>query len=180
MREIELVEKNEKDIIRYKDNKEVIHILDSDKTNLERRKEEAKKLNEEFYKSHNKRQLLEKNNRKRLYGKIAVCGGLILVLSTGVGIRLHRDYVVRRAVILNENKTFTSYEIQKGDTITSIATKYYNQLPEDKKQYISLNQYKNEIIATNNLIMPDLITAGNHLIIPYYLEDEISLKNNYK
>lgn len=176
MREIELVEGNKKDVIRYKDNGEIIQILDSNKTSLEKRKEEAKKLNEEFYKSHNKRQLLEKNNRKRMYGKIAVCGGLILMLSTGVGIRLHRDYVVRRAVILNENKTFTSYEIQKGDTITSIVTKYYNELPEDKKQYISLEQYKNEIIATNNLTMPDLITAGNHLIVPYYLEEEVNLK----
>lgn len=178
MREIELVEKNEKDIIRYKDNKEVIQILDSDKTSLEKRKEEAKKLNEEFYKSHNKRKLLEKNNKKRMYGKIAVYGTIVTLALSGtlVGAKVHKDYMVKRATILNENKTFTSYEIQKGDTITSIAEKYYNQLPEDKKQYISLNQYKNEIIATNNLTMPDSITAGNHLIVPYYLEEEISLK----
>lgn len=178
MREIELVETKNNNIIRYKDNKEVLHVLDFNITSLEKRKELNQQLNQKFYRSHNKKDLLEKNSNKRMYKKIVVYATLATMALSGtiVGAKVHKDYMVKRAEILSENKTFTSIEIQKGDTITSIAAKYYNELPEDKKQYISLEQYKNEIIATNNLIMPDLITAGNHLIVPHYLEEEINLK----
>ena len=43
MREIELIERYNKDIIRYKDNGEIIQILDSNKTSLEKRKEDRRR-----------------------------------------------------------------------------------------------------------------------------------------
>lgn len=155
-----------------------IHVVYPTKSKLEMRKEINQKLNEEFYRSNNKKKVLENVNKKTNYKKIVVYGTIVSIAITGalVTAKLQKDYSVKRATILRENKTFASIEIKKGDTIESITREYYNRLPEDKKQYITFESLKSEIIATNGLYNPDKIIAGNHIIVPYYLEEEVILR----
>lgn len=63
------------------------------------------------------------------------------------------------------NKYFTSYEIQPGDTLISIAEKYTNNTD------ISIDQYVEEV-KKNNKISSSKITSGNHLIVAYYSMEE--------
>ena len=58
-------------------------------------------------------------------------------------------------------KTCTSYEIQPGDTLWSIAETYYTEECQDFRTYID------EIKRTNNMY-DDKLISGNHLIVPYY------------
>ena len=58
-------------------------------------------------------------------------------------------------------KTCTSYEIQPGDTLWSIAETYYTEECQDFRSYID------EIKRTNNMY-DDKLISGNYLIVPYY------------
>ena len=58
-------------------------------------------------------------------------------------------------------KYYTSYKIQSGDTLTSIAEKY------TKDTNVSIEEYVDEVKADNRL-KGDKITEGKHLIITYY------------
>jgi len=182
MREIVIENINGKEEIVYKDEKE-LQVINPNKTSLERRKELNQRLNEEFYRSKNKKRLLETASKKYNYKKLIVFETVVALALAGtlVGAKVykdHKEYQMKKTQILNEDKTFTSVEIKSGDTIESIARKYYNELPDDKKQYITFQEYKYEIIAMNNLSDPNQIKAGNNLIVPYYLEEEFILKKN--
>lgn len=58
-------------------------------------------------------------------------------------------------------KYYTSYEIQPGDTLTSIAEKY------TANTQISVSEYIDEV-KKNNKLSSDKITSGKHIIITYY------------
>lgn len=58
-------------------------------------------------------------------------------------------------------KTFQSVEIKTGDTLWSIATKYYTE------EYKSIQNYI-EVIKESNSLKSDTIHSGCYLIIPYY------------
>lgn len=58
-------------------------------------------------------------------------------------------------------KYFTSYEIQPGDTLTSIAQEY------TKNSDINTAEYIKEV-KKNNMLSSDKITAGKNIIIAYY------------
>lgn len=60
-------------------------------------------------------------------------------------------------------KMVTSVEIQKGDTLWSIASEYATD------EYSDLNQYIEEIRDTNGLIS-DTIHAGSYILVPYYTD----------
>lgn len=79
-----------------------------------------------------------------------------LFLSIGI-------ITTKAAVIKNEPrvKQVISMEIQKGDTLWSIAREYITD------EYDSMNEYIREIKASNGLVS-DTIHAGAYLIIPYY------------
>jgi cell division protein YceG involved in septum cleavage len=60
-------------------------------------------------------------------------------------------------------KQVTSVEIQKGDTLWSIASRYKSD------DYDDLNEYIAEIMLSNGLAS-DTIHAGNYIIVPYYAD----------
>lgn len=64
---------------------------------------------------------------------------------------------------LARTKTITSVEIQQGDTLWSIAKDHITD------EYNDINDYIEEIMYTNNL-NSDKIHAGNHIIVPYYVD----------
>lgn len=59
-------------------------------------------------------------------------------------------------------KYITNVTIEYGDTLTSIAQKYYTE------DYKSVSAYIEEIKKTNNMYS-DKIIAGDKLIVPYYI-----------
>ena len=61
-------------------------------------------------------------------------------------------------------KYYTSYEVQPGDTLTSIAEKYIADTQISKSEYI-------EEVKKNNQLTSDKITSGHHLIIAYYSDE---------
>ena len=67
---------------------------------------------------------------------------------------------------VNRVKTVISIEVKKGDTLWSIASRYYSD------EYDSMNTYIDEIRDCNGL-SSDTIHSGNYIIVPYY-EDESS------
>lgn len=56
-------------------------------------------------------------------------------------------------------------QIQKGDTLWSIASRYMSY------EYKDLNEYIEEIMVSNGLTS-DEIHAGNYIIVPYYTDAE--------
>ena len=61
-------------------------------------------------------------------------------------------------------KYYTSYEIQPGDTLTSIAQKY------TVNSEVSIAEYIREVKKNNNLVT-DRITSGNYIVISYYSDE---------
>lgn len=62
---------------------------------------------------------------------------------------------------VSKEKYYTSVQIQEGDTIRSIAKKYWTRESEDFDSYVR------EIKACNGLYN-DSIVEGGYLLIPYY------------
>jgi len=60
-------------------------------------------------------------------------------------------------------KLVASVEVQKGDTLWSIATKYVSD------EYDDMNEYIDEIKSSNGL-SSDTIHVGNYIIVPYYAD----------
>lgn len=60
-------------------------------------------------------------------------------------------------------KQVTSIQIQKGDTLWSIASNHMSD------EYNDLNDYIAEIMVSNGL-SSDKIQAGNYIIVPYYTD----------
>ena len=59
-------------------------------------------------------------------------------------------------------KYYQSYQINPGDTLTSIAQTYTNE------EISSVSSYIKEVKQMNHLSDEDLLQAGDYLIIPYY------------
>ncbi len=99
--------------------------------------------------------------RKRLFLSGAVIAVLFIMLLTITGLK---DV---SATNNSENpvyKYYTSYEIQPGDTLTSIAQKY------TVNSNVSIAEYIREVKKNNNLVT-DKITSGNYIVISYYSDE---------
>ncbi|MCI6813087.1 MAG: LysM peptidoglycan-binding domain-containing protein [Lachnospiraceae bacterium] len=59
------------------------------------------------------------------------------------------------------HKYYTRIEVQYGDTMWDIASRYYSE------PYYNYNSYINEIMLINRMLEPEL-TAGSYIIVPYY------------
>lgn len=60
-------------------------------------------------------------------------------------------------------KYFTVVEVKIGDTLTSIASKYY-----DENYYNNLNEFMKEIKYSNQIANCNNLKEGQTLVIPYY------------
>ncbi|MDF2800615.1 MAG: hypothetical protein K0S61_518 [Anaerocolumna sp.] len=87
-----------------------------------------------------------------------VCISLFCALSLSIGI-----ITTKAAAKNNELRTkqVFSMEIQKGDTLWSIAKEHITD------EYDDINEYIHEIKTSNGLVS-DTIHEGAYLIIPYY------------
>lgn len=63
-------------------------------------------------------------------------------------------------------KYYTSYEIQSGDTLWTIADTYTRGSGVDRKKYMK------EIRELNHLDSDDAITSGKYLTVAYYSTDQ--------
>lgn len=83
-----------------------------------------------------------------------------------IGILLYTVFLPSKSnQAIAANKYYKSIQIQKGDTLWSIATENI-----DSNYYKNTSEYVKEIKMINALVS-DRVTAGNYIIIPYYSTD---------
>ena len=87
-----------------------------------------------------------KSEKKLVYGAIITFLLAVAVFSS---------------IKLTKYKYYTSYQVQPGDTLTSIAQEHI------KDSNVSTSDYIDEIMK-NNKLSDDEITSGKKLIIAYY------------
>ena len=98
--------------------------------------------------------------RKKYYLIATMLFAIVIVIMLGV-----------KFVNANDNpntskyKYYTSYKIQKNDTLTSIAEEY------TKDTNVSVSDYISEL-KNDNRLKDDEITEGENLIITYYSDIE--------
>lgn len=152
----------------------------TDKTNFledETRREFRKKRLEE----------MKKVKEKTLHArKILIRAGIITLLASGGigGLKIYHDTQIKPIEIINEkyDKTYSSIEVEKDQTLTDIAEKIYESYPDDVKKVKTINDLINEIVNTNHIEDPNKIRSGQTLIVPSgYVEsiDEISNDKTY-
>lgn len=109
---------------------------------------------------------LERAMQKKMARQIQIRNQLlILMLAAFIVLTVSfffNSFSAKASVEANRTyKYFKSIEVQKGDTLWSIAE-------ENKDEhYISTAQYIKEVKSMNSL-SDNTITSGQHIIIPYY------------
>jgi LysM repeat protein len=99
--------------------------------------------------------------RKRLFLSGTVIAVLLVMVFTITGLK---DVNATNNSDNPMYKYYTSYEIQPGDTLTSIAQRY------TVNSNVSISEYIREVKKNNNLVS-DRITSGNYIVISYYSDE---------
>ncbi len=102
--------------------------------------------------------------REAVVRKQRVVFAIILVLLVSLGVLLGstvNTLASSKKDVSSYNKYYTSIKIESGDTLWGIADEYISQFNVSKAEYID------EICRING-ISEDEIYAGNHIVIPYY------------
>lgn len=102
--------------------------------------------------------------REAVVRKQRVVLAIILVLLVSLGVLLGstvNTLASSKKDVSSYNKYYTSIKIESGDTLWGIADEYISQFNVSKAEYID------EICRING-ISEDEIYAGNHIVIPYY------------
>ncbi|MGF7144272.1 cell division protein YceG involved in septum cleavage [Anaerotaenia torta] len=97
-------------------------------------------------------------NKKRIW----MAGAAILLIVLAFSI-LFITKTVTAQRNSDRRKLVTCVEIQKGDTLWSIASRYYTD------EYSDMNEYIREIKESNRMVS-DVIHPGNYIVVPYYTE----------
>jgi hypothetical protein len=97
-------------------------------------------------------------NKKRIW--MAGTAVLLALLLFSI-IFITKTVTAQRTV--ERRKQVISLEIQKGDTLWSIASAFYTN------DYDDMNEYIEEIKDSNGMIS-DQINTGNFIIVPYYAD----------
>ncbi|MBR5712553.1 MAG: LysM peptidoglycan-binding domain-containing protein [Lachnospiraceae bacterium] len=104
----------------------------------------------------------ERSRRRRMLKirrRITVAVSLFfLVVFTALAVSLHNGTAEGKT---DKTKQLTSVYVEEGDSIWTIATRYYSA------ECGSMQEYVNEIRRTNN-ISGDRILYGFTLLVPYY------------
>ena len=99
--------------------------------------------------------------RKRLFLSGTVIAVLLVMVFTITGLK---DVNATNNSDNPMYKYYTSYEIQPGDSLTSIAQRY------TVNSNVSISEYIREVKKNNNLVS-DRITSGNYIVISYYSDE---------
>lgn len=107
------------------------------------------------------RKNIKKARVAQLKKRLLISGLIITVML--FAILILDNFVNVSATNDKENlyKYYTSYEIQPGDTLTSIAQKY------TVNSDVSVSEYIDELKKDNRLAT-DKITSGKYLVVSYY------------
>lgn len=103
-------------------------------------------------------QIYYQSNKKRVWILGAIL--LVIVLLFSVGFVTKTVTAQRNA---ERNKLVTSIEVQKGDSLWSIASEFMSD------EYNDVNEFIDEIKDSNGMAS-DEIHVGNYLIVPYYAD----------
>ncbi|HHU72628.1 MAG TPA: LysM peptidoglycan-binding domain-containing protein [Clostridiales bacterium] len=107
-------------------------------------------------------------NKNKRYNKVLQSRRMPwLLASLLIALVLISVFFIAKTVTAERNsartKTITSVEIQQGDTLWNIAKAHMTD------EYNDINDYIEEIMFSNSL-SSDRIHAGNHIIVPYYID----------
>ena len=105
--------------------------------------------------------------------RIVIAASFAALVATGT-LKLYNN-AMEKATFQQYDKMYTNYEIKYGDTLTSIANKYYEQYPDDVKEYLDLNELIKEIININHIENSNNIKEGTHLIIPNEYKSKVTI-----
>lgn len=132
-------------------------------------------LNDEQRKIRLQEMVKEKEKSQKFWKNVKVTLSLAVLVGTITfsGFKICKNKTIKNTYN-NYNKIFSSVLINSDDTLTSIASKIYEEYPDDIKNITTLNNIIKEIMTTNNLTNPDEIKAGNYLLVPsrYELKEE--------
>ena len=106
------------------------------------------------------------SRRKRLQRVKGICSifsfilGIMIVFGvSGMSTSAHSIYDHP------EYKYYMSYELERGDSLWSIAETYMDT------HYVSIEDYIEEVCIINSITMDSQLIAGTNLIIPYYSQE---------
>lgn len=174
-------------------------------TPMERRKLEKIYKNCLFLQAHSfdeKTRFLDEDTRRKLrqrkleemkqekektlhFRKLIVRAGIIALLATGSGIgyKVYYDNKVKPIKIVNEdyNRIVTNITVKDGQTLYSIATELYSNLPDDVKKIKTVESLTDELVRMNGLKDKNLIKSGQVLLVPSYdLKEELNNSKSYQ
>ena len=98
--------------------------------------------------------------------KVLVMGAILVIFSlTFMKFLQGTESSASTDLRVNERKYFTSYVVKDGDSLWNIATRYMTG------EYASVNDYIEEVIASNHLSTDGYIYEGQLLVLPYYADE---------
>lgn len=112
----------------------------------------------------NRRELIAKRKKQQRMRSIvsisALIIGIVIIFSLS-----SLDTNARSTSDKQEYKYFMNYELQRGDSLWSVAAENYDE------HYNSIEDYIEEICIINSVSCDTELIAGSSLIIPYYSFD---------
>jgi hypothetical protein len=119
--------------------------------------------------SYEAKALIKRRRRQkqvRLYYFIFLLAATVIIITASI-LLVSFSSQANDAVYQPSYKYFKSIQVEKGDTLWSIANEY-----RDCEHYESTTDYIKEVRKINSLTSDNII-AGSHIIIPYYSVDFI-------
>ncbi|MBQ9062928.1 MAG: LysM peptidoglycan-binding domain-containing protein [Eubacterium sp.] len=105
----------------------------------------------------------QKRNRKTsMHTVTAVAAAIVLILVATVFFTGRQAKAGDLDTNTKAGKYYTSYEVQSGDTLWTIAEAYSSGSDQSVKAYVE------EVCRINHLSDANQIYAGNRICIPYY------------
>ncbi len=115
----------------------------------------------ETYRKSRRDRAIRQQRRERRRMIVLLVATLVLIFAVGVGFGTLLTRAQEPAA-QDEYKYYTSIEIEKGDTLWSIADTYM-----DAAHYASRSDYISEVMSLNHM-GDSSIVSGQNLIVPYY------------
>lgn len=107
--------------------------------------------------------LRRRNERYRNMLRFSFALIIAMIIST-VSLSL-RAFALAEDGFSPSYKCYTSYTVQSGDTLSSIASEYITD------EYPSSDRYIAEVVSINHLLSASQIDEGQTIILPYYTSD---------